>query len=220
MPNWVEGKLKIRGKPEDIKRWVEECLHCYTTNWLGDGAHTELVKGAVRFERDPDSEEMYLYVDKSAHIEGTRRNFVEKGEYVDLCEEGKKSILVVNMKAAWNIEEQPYIEMSKKYSLDFRVYGYEMGMPRPETWRVSGMTKEETIAATMERAYRAGVIGRAEMFKIKIMLIAHNAYKFQGCAQIYRNYLPQHIAIHVRKQYLAELNRKRKGGRNAQGDSH
>ena len=38
MPNWVEGKLKIRGKPEDIKRWVEECLHCYTTNWLGDGA--------------------------------------------------------------------------------------------------------------------------------------------------------------------------------------
>lgn len=78
MPNWVEGKLKIRGKPEDIKRWVEECLHCYTTNWLGDGAHTELVKGAVRFERDPDSEEMYLYVDKSAHIEGTRRNFVEK----------------------------------------------------------------------------------------------------------------------------------------------
>lgn len=48
----------------------------------------------------------------------------------------------------------------------------------------------------------------------------YNAYKFQGCAQIYRNYLPQHIAIHVRKQYLAELNRKRKGGRNAQGDSH
>lgn len=82
MPNWVEGKLKVRGKPEDIKRWVEECLHCYTTNWLGDGAHTELVKGAVRFEHDPDSEEMYLYVDKSAHIEGTRRNFIEKGEYL------------------------------------------------------------------------------------------------------------------------------------------
>lgn len=65
MANWVEGKLKIRGKTEDIKRWVEECLHCYTTNWLGDGAHTELVEGAVRFEHDPESEEMYLYVDKN-----------------------------------------------------------------------------------------------------------------------------------------------------------
>ena len=31
MANWVKGKLKIRGKPEDIKRWVEECLHCYFT---------------------------------------------------------------------------------------------------------------------------------------------------------------------------------------------
>lgn len=41
---------------------------------------------------------------------------------MDICEEGKKSILVVRMKAAWNIEEQPYIEMSKKYNLDFRVY--------------------------------------------------------------------------------------------------
>lgn len=73
MPNWVEGKLKIRGKPEDIKRWVEECLHCYTTNWLGDGAHTELVKGAARFERDPDSEEMYLYVDKWSIVEKKTR---------------------------------------------------------------------------------------------------------------------------------------------------
>lgn len=42
MANWVEGKLKIRGKPEDIKRWVEECLHCYTTNWLGDVPRIEL----------------------------------------------------------------------------------------------------------------------------------------------------------------------------------
>ena len=68
MANWVEGKLKIRGKPEDIKQWVEECLHCYTTNWLGDGAHTELVEGAVRFEHDPDSEEMNLPDKKYAVI--------------------------------------------------------------------------------------------------------------------------------------------------------
>ena len=58
---------------------------------------------------------------------------------------------------------------------------------------------------------------KERMLGIRVLIIAH---KFQGCAQIYRNYLPQHIAIHVRKQYLAELNRKRKGGRNAQGDSH
>lgn len=90
MPNWVEGKLKIRGKPEDIKRWVEECLHCYTTNWLGDGAHTELVKGAVRFERDPDSEEMYLYVDKSAHIEGDEKKLRRKRRVCGLMRRGQE----------------------------------------------------------------------------------------------------------------------------------
>ena len=61
---------------------------------------------------------------------------------------------------------------------------------------------------------------REKVLGVSILIAAHNAYKFQGRAQLYRNYLPQHIAIHVRKQYLAELNRKRKGGRNAQGDSH
>ncbi|WP_346352649.1 hypothetical protein PXW01_02675 [Faecalibacterium taiwanense] len=45
---------------------------------------------------------------------------------------------------------------------------------------------------------------KERMLGIRVLIIAHNAYKFQGCAQIYRNYLPQHIAIHVRKQYLEE----------------
>ena len=50
MANWVKGKLKIRGKPEDIKRWVEECLHCYFTKWFRDGSYEdELVDDAVVF---------------------------------------------------------------------------------------------------------------------------------------------------------------------------
>lgn len=85
MPNWVEGKLKIRGKPEDIMRWVEECLHCYTTNWLGDGAHAELVEGAVRFEHDPDSEEMYLYVDKRRNKTADCRTAGRRAEDRTFC---------------------------------------------------------------------------------------------------------------------------------------
>ncbi len=41
MANWVKGKLKIRGKPEDIKRWVEEC--CTATSQSGlEMAHTKM----------------------------------------------------------------------------------------------------------------------------------------------------------------------------------
>lgn len=53
---------------------------------------------------------------------------------------------------------------------------------------------------------------KEKLLGVSILVAAHNAYKFQGRAQLYRNYLPQHIAIHVRKQYLAELNRKRRNG--------
>lgn len=49
---------------------------------------------------------------------------------------------------------------------------------------------------------------KERMLGIRVLIIAHNAYKFQGCAQIYRNYLPQHIAIHVRKQYLEEKRKR------------
>ena len=51
---------------------------------------------------------------------------------------------------------------------------------------------------------------KEKLLGVSILVAAHNAYKFQGRAQLYRNYLPQHIAIHVRRQYLAELNRKRR----------
>lgn len=119
MANWVKGKLKIRGKPEDIKRWVEECLHCYFTKWFRDGSYEdELVDDAVVFEHDPKAREMRLDTIEDAYIEGTKRNFVEKGVYGDSYREDEKPILVVSMKAAWNVDETPYIEMSKKYNVD------------------------------------------------------------------------------------------------------
>lgn len=62
----------------------------------------------------------------------------------------------------------------------------------------------------LERRYMLGEISAEEILKFRmgIVLIVHNAYKFQGKAQRYRNYLPDHIAIHVRKQYLEELHKK------------
>ena len=125
MANWVKGKLKIRGKPEDIKRWVEECLHCYFTKWFRDGSYEdELVDDAVVFEHDPKAREMRLDTIEDAYIEGTKRNFVEKGVYGDSYREDEKPILVVSMKAVWNVDETPYIEMSKMYNVDQKCFLY------------------------------------------------------------------------------------------------
>ena len=37
-------------------------------------------------------------------------------------------VIVLPVQAAWALESTPYEEMSKKYGLDFRFYGYERGM--------------------------------------------------------------------------------------------
>lgn len=58
------------------------------------------------------------------------------------------------------------------------------------------------ILGMMEACEKEKVLG------VSILVAAHNAYKFQGRAQLYRNYLPQHIAIHVRRQYLEEKRKR------------
>ena len=39
-----------------------------------------------------------------------------------------KDIIILPVEAAWALESEPYEEMSKKYGLDFRFYGYACGM--------------------------------------------------------------------------------------------
>lgn len=78
------------------------------------------------------------------------------------------------------------------------------------------MNDEEFIKMTLGMME---VREKEKLLGVSILMIAHNAYKFQGRAQLYRNYLPQHIAIHVRRQYLAELRQKRKDERNAKSNS-
>lgn len=58
------------------------------------------------------------------------------------------------------------------------------------------------IFGMMEAREKEKVLG------VSILIAAHNAYKFQGRVQLYRNYLPQHIAIHVRRQYLEEKRKR------------
>lgn len=128
MPNWCEGSLKIRGKKSDITRWVRENVVAYTHNWesgrLKSIPHPEAV--TVQFD-DPESEEICITVKGDAHITGTIRNFVKEGEYW-ACDHNGIMILVLDFMAAWAIQPEPYVAMSKEYHVDFRLYGFERGM--------------------------------------------------------------------------------------------
>lgn len=132
MPNWCEGKLKVRGKKENIMKWLTECVAV----WEPDVEKGKPLYDALVYRKDVnsvsftcDDDEIHVSVKRDAHIAGTRRNFVEKYENDFLlgAEDGK-DIIILPVKAAWALESEPYEEMSKKYGLDFRFYGYECGM--------------------------------------------------------------------------------------------
>ena len=134
MPNWCEGKLKVRGKKENIMKWLSECVAVWEPDVeKGKPLYDALVykkdENGVSFACNEELDEFHISVKQDAHIEGTRRNFVKKYEndFLFGAEDGK-DVIVLPVKAAWALESEPYEEMSKKYGLDFRFYGYECGM--------------------------------------------------------------------------------------------
>ena len=134
MPNWCEGKLKIRGKKENIAKWLMECVAVWNPDVeQGKALYDALIfrkdENGVSFTYDSQFDELHISVKHEAHIAGTRRNFVQKYEndFSFGAKDGKE-IIILPVQAAWALESEPYEEMSKKYGLDFRFYGYECGM--------------------------------------------------------------------------------------------
>ena len=133
MPNWCEGTLKVRGKLENIRRWVKENLKCYEHKWVrvtddhGECMTVEIENAIV--DEHPDLEQEYcLKITHSAHIKSSRKHFVKPDEYWCMSDDNGIAILELQFKAAWAIDEEPFLSMSKAYNIDFRVFGFERGM--------------------------------------------------------------------------------------------
>lgn len=127
MPNWCEGMLKIRGKQENVFNLLVDNLQVWKTIFLKEpefDVREELDKEAIKIDR----EDRTIYVEKTAHIKGTRRNFVEPDD-INVWE-GKdgNACIAVEFKAAWDVESEPYVELSKKYNVDIKIEAFESGM--------------------------------------------------------------------------------------------
>lgn len=120
MPNWCKGTLKIRGNIKNVERWCKENINIYKRSRTEDGIYVPLI--------DIDNPiKINIDVPNDAYIEGTKRNFVEPDSYYNLVHDDT-TILVLNVRAAWFFESEPYITMSRDYGIDFRFYGFECGM--------------------------------------------------------------------------------------------
>lgn len=140
MPNWIQGSLKVRGPYDYVKRFLLEGLNTY---------HEEFNKETNRFESHvlpktdwlEDTHEydehlgrefsMYIKVGKWIYVEGTQRAFITS-DYIS-CYEGSNekdplAIVSCEVRQAWGFRPEDWIEISKDYQVDIRLYGFERGL--------------------------------------------------------------------------------------------
>lgn len=117
MPNWIEGVLKIRGDQEHLLKFLNEGI-----DEVEGGSPSDW-----KIERFDEDEGIYITI-KSAHIAESRRGFL-KDTYDEVYpDDNGIYIMCLDAKFAWNIDVDALVELSKKTGVDFRFYGFEMGM--------------------------------------------------------------------------------------------
>lgn len=127
MPNWCKGMLKIRGKQEDVFNLLADNLQVWETVIIREpkfDARKELDKEAIKIDRENET----IYVEKTAYIKGTHRNFVEPNDIIVYKGKDGNACIAVEFRAAWDVESEPYIELSKAYNVDIKIEAFERGM--------------------------------------------------------------------------------------------
>lgn len=127
MPNWCEGVLKIRGKQEKVLDLLAENLQVWKRTIINEhmfDIREEIDKEAIKINR----EEGWVYVSELAYIKGTNRNFVESNDIEVYEDKNGNTCIAIEMKGAWDILSDPYIDLSKQYNVDIKIEAFEQGM--------------------------------------------------------------------------------------------
>ena len=125
MPNWIEGTMKLRGKREDIKRFLDNELD--VSSYHGE---KRSIEEQVQCNSDGEYTE-YTFKDEP-HIKGTRRAFITS-DYLYMDED--EEVVCLSIKQAWSFDVTPdgrEVELWKdnahKYNIDIKLYGVECGV--------------------------------------------------------------------------------------------
>lgn len=129
MPNWCKGTLKIRGKKENIIKFLEEGTSLLEGLW-----EPKEIKPEIEINNCDEIEIKNLDKLKGVdylYIKGTRRNFIDPVEneiYIHDIDEKEQIICLKNFKAAWGIDADALRVISDRYDIDIKIYAFEMGM--------------------------------------------------------------------------------------------
>lgn len=125
MPNWVEGKLKIRGDKKDMATFFKEEMREVEYQNVP-------VTNSIKIDIDKDGEFVIEKIDFTHRfkLKNARHYITESSidSFYSCCKSvNGKDVLVVGFEAAWLIDAEYFAEMSKKYDIDFKIYAFEQG---------------------------------------------------------------------------------------------
>ena len=139
MPNWIEGSLKVRGKYENVKKFFLEGTNVYI--WSYDKEKDNDVSTVRNYDEyrevtEYEAGENYgrecvicWHSVESIYIENTRRAFIDGDRDVYIFEKKDgDTIGECKFRQAWSLEPENWVEISKKYDVDIRLWGLEGGM--------------------------------------------------------------------------------------------
>lgn len=132
MPNWAEGTLKVRGKKENIVRFLKEGLLGYPEHSLEINEQgTPVPKYSYRkIDLTEDDWETSLKCEGGFYINKTRRAFIEESciQFYHDNDEEVCQLEILGFKQAWAALPENYVELSKEFGVDFKIFTFEMGM--------------------------------------------------------------------------------------------
>lgn len=125
MPNWVEGKLKIRGDKKDMATFFKEEMREVEYQNVP-------ITNSVKIDIDKDGDFVVKKIDFTHRfkLKNARHYITESSidSFYSCCKSvNGKDVLVVGFEAAWLIDAEYFAEMSKKYDIDFKIYAFEQG---------------------------------------------------------------------------------------------
>lgn len=148
MPNWCKGNLKIRGKKENIIKFLKEGTSLLDGFW-----EPKEIKPEIEINDYDEIEIKNINKEKGIdclYLNGTRRHFINPIEneiYIYDTAEEEQIICLENFKAAWRIDADSLREISAMYNIDIKIYGFERGMEFNQDIEIikGKIIKDETI---------------------------------------------------------------------------
>ena len=134
MPNWCSGSLKLRGQYENQVKFLTEGLNEYSYNWDDEKQQSvEIVIPKDRWIRRIEEYgevgargfDMEIEPGEWVYVEGTKRAFITS-DYIEFTEENE-IIITIEINQAWDFRVDDWINISKKYGLDIKLWGVDRG---------------------------------------------------------------------------------------------